>query len=342
MDITPSASAPGARVVTVLRSGRTPLLLAPMATLSHAGLRVLTEEFGGCDLYFSEMISAEAMIGGTSYERYYTIPDPDPDRLIYQLVGYSEDAIVEAASRLAGIPAVGVDINMGCSAPHIVRRGGGVAWMSDPERAARLVGKVRAAVGAKSLSVKVRLGATDDPDALVHFCRGLEQGGIDFLTLHPKSRKEGSSRPARWSYVRLLREELTVPVVGNGGITGHDTLEARRALAGDGPVMIGRAAARAPWIFAYLKARMNGVDDPWRVDLARVSRRFFELLERYQPVDFLPTRAAHFAAYLTGNLAFGHSLGARLGQSRSYPHIKSELLAYFDAHPDAALHVERG
>ena len=312
-----------------------------MATLSHAGLRVLIEELGGCDLYFSEMISAEAMIGGTRYEPYYTIPDPDPDRLIFQLVGYSEDTIAEAASRLAPGPAAGIDINMGCSAPHIARKGGGIAWMTDPDRAARLVERVRGVIGGKSLSVKMRLGATDDPEALVRFCRGLERSGVDFVTLHPKSRKEGPSRVARWSYVRMLRDELAMPVVGNGGVVGYETLAARRAQAGDGPVMIGRAAARAPWIFAYLRARLNGQEGPWRVDLAQVSRRFFSLLEQYQPADFLATRAARFVSYLTGNLAFGHSLGARLGQSRSYAHIKSELLAYFDAHPDAAGYGER-
>jgi tRNA-dihydrouridine synthase B len=212
----------------MLRSSASPLLLAPMATLSHAGLRVLIEEFGGCDLYFSEMISAEAMIGGTRYEPYYTIPDPDPDRLIFQVVGYTEEAIVEAASRLAAGPAAGIDINMGCSAPHIVRKGGGIAWMGDPDRAKRLVQRVREVTREKSLSVKVRLGMADDPTALVRFCRGLEQAGVDFVTLHPKSRKEGPSRVARWSYVLLLRERLTVPVVGNGGVVGHDALETRR------------------------------------------------------------------------------------------------------------------
>jgi tRNA-dihydrouridine synthase B len=261
--------------------------------------------------------------------------------LIFQVVGYTEEAIVEAASRLAAGPAAGIDINMGCSAPHIVRKGGGIAWMCDPDRAKRLVQRVREVTREKSLSVKVRLGPADDPTALVRFCRGLEQAGVDFVTLHPKSRKEGPSRVARWSYVLLLRERLTVPVVGNGGVVGHDALETRRNQSGNGPIMIGRAAARSPWIFAYLKARMNGCDDPWRVDLAQVSRRFFTLLEQYQPADFLPTRAARFASYLTGNLAYGHSLGARLAQCRSYARIKSELLCYFDEHPDAAVYEER-
>lgn len=313
-----------------------------MATLTHAGFRVLIGEFGGCDLYFSEMISAEAMIGGTRYERYYTMGDPDPRRLVYQVVGYTQERIVEAASRLAQTGAAGVDLNMGCSAPHIVRKGGGIAWMADPDAAARLVERAREAVGDRSLSVKVRLGATEDPEGLVDLCRALESAGADFITLHPKTRKQSAGRPARWSYVRLLREKVTIPVIGNGGVTGEATLRSRLAEAGDGGVMVGRAAARAPWIFAYLRRRLRDGRGEYRVDLATVARRFFTLLESHQPPDFLATRAARFASYFTQNLAFGHALGARLGASRSYERIREELLAYFERHPETRIHVERG
>lgn len=327
------------RITKVLRSG-TPLVLAPMATLTHAGLRVLVEEFGGCDLFLSEMISAEAMIGGTRYESYYTMTAPDPTRLIFQLVGYSGERIVEAATRLLQTQAVGVDLNMGCSAPHIVRKGGGIAWMANTAGAAALVERTRNAIGDRSLSVKVRLGASGDPDHLVSFCRALESAGADFITLHPKTRKEAASRTARWSYVRLLRDELTIPVIGNGGITGERTLRTRLEQAGDGPVMVGRAAARAPWILSYLKRRMSGDRSEYRVDLASVAERFFSLLEQYQPADFLPTRAARFVSYFAGNLAFGHALGARLGASRSYDQIRDELFAYFAEHPETRVHLE--
>ncbi len=331
------------RIVRILsRPATTPLVLAPMATITHAAFRVLVEEFGACDLYVSEMISAEAMIGGTSYEPYYTMSDPDPRRLVFQLVGYTEERIVEAASRLARTEAAGVDLNMGCSAPHIVRKGGGIAWMADPGAATRLVERARKAVGDRSLSVKLRLGATEDPQRLVGFCRTLESAGADFISLHPKTRKQSASRPARWSYVRLLREELAIPVIGNGGVTGEATLRSRLDEAGSGGVMIGRAAARAPWIFAYLRRRLRGDRSEYRVDLASVARRFFTLLEAHQPPDFLATRAARFVSYFTQNLAFGHALGARLGASRSYDRIREELFAYFEEHPEARIHVERG
>ncbi|MFP4114091.1 MAG: tRNA-dihydrouridine synthase family protein [Spirochaetota bacterium] len=336
-----SGESPRERIVGLLRRPRTPLLLAPMAALTHAGLRTLVDELGGCDLHFSEMISAEGLTRSTPYERYYTSELPDGERLIFQLVGYSHARIVDAAAKLAESGAAGIDVNMGCSAPHIVRKGGGIAWMSDASRAAALLRDLRDAVGEKSLSVKLRLGTTDEIEPLVRLCRGLEEAGADFVTLHPKRRNEGSARRARWSYVARLRDELTIPVVGNGGVADYATLCTRLEQGGPGPVMIGRAAARAPWIFRYLSGRIGRGAVEYRVDLLSVADRFFELLEEHQPADFHPTRARRFLPYFTANLAFGHSLGARLAQEGSYERAKAEIRSYFREHPDARDHVER-
>lgn len=322
-------------------SAYVPLLLAPMATLTHAGLRTLISEHGGPDLYWSEMISAEALVGGTPYEKSYLNEDPAPDRLIFQLVGYTRERIVEAAKRLAVTGAAGMDFNMGCSAPHIVRKGGGIAWMREPRETVRLLEELRALLPDRSLSVKLRLGRTDDPDELLALCRRIQSTGVDFITLHPKRQKEGSARRARWRYVAFLREELSIPVVGNGGVTGYETLQSRLARAGAGPVMIGRAAVRAPWIFAYLRSRLSGEAAEYRVSLDLVAERFFTLLERYQPHDFQPTRARRFVPYLVSNLAFGHSLGARISGMREYEEVRDAVMGYFVKHPDARLHVER-
>jgi len=333
------------RIATLLggASGHLPpLVLAPMATLTHAGFRTLVGEFGGCDLFFSEMISAEALTNGTPYERYYLFTDPDPDRLVFQLVGYGPERLVEAARLLARIPAAGIDVNMGCSAPHIVRKGGGVAWMRDARRAADTIAAIRRVAGDKSLSVKLRLGDDDDPEALADFALAIEAAGADFISLHPKRRSEGTGRAARWSHAALLRDRLRIPVVGSGGITGRESLDARVRLFGVGPVMIGRGAVRAPWIFDYLRRTARGEAGEYRVDLRRTAVRFFELLEASQPRDFWPTRARRFVPYLLQNVTFGHSIAARLAQTREYATIRTELFAYFDAHPDAVAHAESG
>jgi tRNA-dihydrouridine synthase B len=313
-----------------------------MATLTHAGFRTLIGEFGGCDLYFSEMISAEALTNRSPYERYYLFTDPDPDRLVFQLVGYGPESLVEAARLLADTGAAGVDVNMGCSAPHIVRKGGGVAWMQDAARAAETIAAIRRVTDGMSLSAKLRIGDSDDPESLADFALGVQSAGADFITLHPKRRRDGAGRAARWSYIALLRDRLRIPVIGNGGVTGRETLGARVRLAGGGPVMIGRAAARAPWIFDYLTRAAHGRSGEYRVDLLRTATRFFELLEAFQPRDFWPTRARRFVPYLLGNARFGHSTAARLAQTRDYPTIREELVGYFQTHREATVHVESG
>ncbi|MFO7780462.1 MAG: tRNA-dihydrouridine synthase family protein [Spirochaetia bacterium] len=198
-----------------------------MATLTHPAFRTLVGEYGGCDLYFSEMISAEAFLGGTPFEYAYRDPRPDPQQLVYQLVGRSAEAIIEAARRLAEEPVHGIDVNMGCSAPQIAKRGAGVTWMQHPDAAARLIERIRAVAPGKTVSAKFRLGTGEDPDDLVDFARALEAAGASFLTLHPRFRRQSYSRPSRWSYVARLREALSIPLYGSGDISDAASVRAR-------------------------------------------------------------------------------------------------------------------
>ena len=324
-------------------TARPALALAPMATNTHAGFRTLVHEYGGCDLYFTEMISAEALIGGTPFEDHYRSLAPVPARTIYQVIGYTHDAIVEAASRLAREPCAGIDLNMGCSAPQLVRKGAGVAWMYLPEAAARLIGDLREKLPDKTLSVKLRLGRKDDPDTLLALALRLQDAGIDFIILHPKRQKEGSARVARWKYVDLLKRELTIPVVGHGGIMDWASYLRRRGTE-DNPraaaLMIGRGAVRAPWIFAYLRAREAGRQE-MEIDLSQVIARFLSLLEEHQPRQFWPSRARRVYPYFFSNVPFGHSLGARLADTRDYNNGRRLISEYFDAHPERRRHVER-
>ena len=102
---------PRERTASLLRNGvggpsgvrRPALLLAPMATIGHAGFRTLVREFGGCDLFMTEMISAEALTNGTPFESSYRSLLPSPETTIYQLVGYSSGAILDAARILHGL-----------------------------------------------------------------------------------------------------------------------------------------------------------------------------------------------------------------------------------------------
>lgn len=310
-----------------------PYLLAPMASLSNRVLRELIESFGGCDEYFTEMISAPALLAGGPYEKFYIDGEPDPSKIVYQLVGSETEALARAAAFLDDRECKGIDINMGCSAPEIKKRGAGVWWMAHPEAAWQMVEQVRKQVQHRRLSVKIRLGFDVNPEELLRFCKGLEAVGIDMITLHPRTASEKFKRSSRWEYVGLVHSSLRIPVIGNGDIhTAEVLLQRGHSGLCDG-VMVGRGAVQQPWIFA--QARALETQQPFSpVDLLEVGIRFLDLLAQYQPVEFHPSRAEKFFLYFCDNVQWAHYLRTLLNRAASLREKAQVLEQYFQDHPE--------
>jgi tRNA-dihydrouridine synthase len=344
-------------------------LMAPMAELSHRVLRELIEDFGGCDAYFSEMISAGALLAGGPFEKWYTDPGPDPEKCVFQLVGSDSGQISLAAAILDRLDCAGIDINMGCSAPLIRKQGAGAAWMASIDRAGELISRVRQVV-KRRLSVKLRIGFQDDLEYLVRFCRRLEEAGTELITLHPRTVSEKFKRLARWEYVGALRQELSIPVAGNGDIACAEDL-VRRAAGPCDAVMVGRAAVRQPWIFAEAKEQIansgeqivkskeqiaksygqmansneqivNSKEqmtkskeqiamsvDRGAINLLETGLRFLELLARYQPPEFFVSRAKRFFGFFCDNLKWGNYLKNKINREDSLSGIERVWREYF-------------
>jgi tRNA-dihydrouridine synthase len=300
-----------------------------MAELSHRPLRELIERFGGCDEYFTEMISAGALVGGGPFESFYTDGGPCPEKVVYQLAGSQTEHLAAAAALLDRLECRGVDINMGCSAPAITRAGAGVRWMASADRAAAMIAAVRRAT-RKRLSVKLRIGPENDFDYLAGFCRRLEAEGVELITLHPRTGREKFRGKARWDYVPRLRAELGIPVAGNGDIAGPEDL-IRRSSCCDA-VMAGRSAVRAPWLFAAAK---NTAPEQRRgIDVEELGLRFLELLARYQPPEFHSSRARRFFNYFCDNLKWGTYVNKLLNREREISAAAKAWSAYFREHPE--------
>jgi tRNA-dihydrouridine synthase len=213
----------------------------------------------------------------------------------------------------------------------------------------------------KRLSVKLRLGPGEDFDYLVRFCRRLEAEGVEFITLHPRTAREKFRRKARWDCVGRLRGELGIPVAGNGDLSSAADL-LRRAASGDcDAVMTGRAAVRAPWIFAQARrmaaaaaetARAEdrapaagrgtvspGTDKPApdkkiTVDLEEAALRFLDLLSRYQPPEFHLSRARRFFRYYCDNFVWAEYLRNRVNREKTLEGIGAVIRAYCTEHPE--------
>jgi len=318
-----------------------PLLLAPMAEISHRALRELIELFGGCDGYFSEMISAAALLGEGPFEKWYIDTGPKPEKLVFQIVGSDSEKISKTAAILDRMECAGIDINMGCSAPIIRKTGAGAAWMADIDRAGQMLSRVRQAV-KRRLSVKLRIGYKDDFEYLVKFCRRLESEGVELIILHPRTVMEKFKRHARWEYVGALRKELNIPVAGNGDIASAGEMVLRASGPCDA-VMTGRAAVRQPWIFAEARAALslksssvpenvspqNQALPPKSPNVEETGLLFIELLAKYQPPEFHVSRAMRFFNYFCDNLKWGTFLKNKINREKTLSGIENVWRAYF-------------
>ena len=309
-----------------------PLLLAPMAEISHRAFRELAEGFGGCDCYFTEMISSGALLADGPFEKWYVDTGPVPEKLIFQIVGHDSGQICQAAAFLDRIDCAGIDINMGCSAPIIRKGGGGAAWMASIDKAGELISQVRPQV-KRRLSVKLRIGFKDDFQYLADFCRRLEAEGVEMITLHPRMVTEKFTRTARWEYVGMLKQELKIPVTGNGDIASARDLVHRAAGPCDA-VMIGRAAIKHPWIFDTARKIEGGVkaediEKPGIKQIEEYGLRFLELLAKHQPPEFHTSRAKRFFGLFCDNLKFGNYLINELNRENTLRGIEEEWRDYF-------------
>lgn len=289
------------------------LICGPMATISHPAFRILVEKFGGCDEYFTEMINAGSLLNMGPFEKYYIDSTPIPEKLVWQLTGHEKNSMVEAARFLCDLPVLGLDINMGCSAPDIYKTGAGIGWMLKPmEETLDMVKSVKDVLMEKKssmrFSVKLRLGDENfKEEQFFTFAKELVNNGVELLTLHPRTKKEKLARPPRYRFCQELAnmlKEKNVPVYLNGNVKDKSSYEYAVDQAPDcDGVMIARASVQMPWIFAQLKG--DGTKTQ-QIDMQKLAMEYISLIEKYQPQEFWKTRLQRFFSYYPMSFKFGH------------------------------------
>lgn len=222
------------------------VFLAPMAGITDQPLRQLLHSCGAGNL-ISEMVAVNAI--QRQNPKSYRIADvhAEPYPVAVQLVGNNPDLFAEAARLVADLGAVSIDINMGCPVKKIVNNNAGSALMKDLPLAAQII---EATVNATSLpvSVKFRKGWDSEHVNAVEFAKMCEKSGATRIAVHGRTRAQGYSGRADWNIIAEVKQNVKIPVIGNGDIdTPHKALEMIETCQVDG-VMIGRAILGDPWL----------------------------------------------------------------------------------------------
>ncbi len=240
------------------------LMLAPMAGFTDRAMRVVCHE-QGCELSVTEMVSAKAVVydDKKTYNLARIMPDEGPVAL--QIFGSEPDVMAEAARRLSvpvceGASApVAIDINMGCPVHKIFSNGEGSALMRSPNLIYDIVKSVSQATNLPT-TVKMRLGIDKKSINAVECALAAEEAGAALLTVHGRTRAELYSGEAHWDEIAKVKQGLHIPVIANGDIlTAADAVRALRVTGADG-LAIGRGAVGNPFVFAEIKAVLEGCE----------------------------------------------------------------------------------
>ncbi len=314
-----------------------PLLLAPMAGLTHSALRTTILGFGGVGLLSTEMLSAARLPTESILDSPYLVRTAQEAPLSFQLLLGDDQHLPRVLERLHSLQADVIDLNLGCPAPMVRQKGCGSSLMERPDLVRRIVASVRKRT-ALPLTAKIRLGEVLDAPRLHDFCRMLEGEGIDLLTVHARLRAEPFARSPRWEWIARVKEWIEIPVIANGSIDSATSARSCLQATGADGLMIGRRAAVAPWVFAEIAREVYGLPLPeLRVSLPLVYQDFaLALVSRFAPERRLG-RLKEFTHYFACNFFFGHHLASRVQASGTMEVAWRQALGFFREHePEGA------
>ncbi len=231
------------------------IFLAPMAGITDLPFRSICKEFGP-GLTYTEMVSSKALYYNDEKTKRMLKLSKQDRPIAVQIFGSDLQAMGYAADYVSNIADI-IDINLGCPAPKIVKNGDGSRLLLNLE----LVGKIVKEVVKNSkvpVTVKMRTGWDLENIVAIEAARIIEAEGASAITIHGRTREEFYSGIADWNIIKKVKEQVKIPVIGNGDIkTKEDALKIFEQTNVDG-IMIGRAALGKPWIFKEIIEYLQG------------------------------------------------------------------------------------
>ncbi len=283
---------------------KSPILLAPMAGVTDYPFRRLCKE-QGAGIVYSEFVSAHGIIR-ENIKTLRMIKFSDSERPIgIQIFGDSAEVMSKAAGAVVKNfqPDI-LDINYGCPVPKITKKGAGSAALRDLCLMDDITVAVVEAVKGTPVTVKMRAGWDSGSMVIPEAGQRLEKAGVQAITLHPRTTKQGYQGLADWNLIKELKEAVSIPVIGNGDINNTSDMLRMFESTGCDAVMIGRAALGNPWFFKEAAAVYNNKpipEPPSIIERFNLCRRHFKyMLECHGTRIGTNLMRKHFGWYIKG------------------------------------------
>ncbi len=280
------------------------VILAPMAGVCNSAFRRICKEMGA-SLVCAEMVSDKGMIYNSKKTKNMLYFEESERPISQQIFGSDKETFVEAAKMVYEImkPDI-IDINMGCPVPKVaVRSQAGSALLKNPDLIYDIVSSVVKTVPVP-VTVKIRSGWDANSINAVEVAKICEKAGASAITVHPRTRSQLYSGKADLDIIKKVKENVSIPVIGNGDITDINSAKHMLEYTKCDAIMIGRGVLGNPWLIkeidTYLKTGKI-LDKPSHEERINMCFKHMDYLLKIKPekVAILEMRS-HIAWYIKG------------------------------------------
>lgn len=254
------------------------LILAPMAGVTNRPFRTICKEIGNPGLVCTEMASSKAMFHNDQKTKRLLNTDGEKRPISYQIFGSDVETMAFSAKYVSEFADI-IDINMGCPAPKVVKNGDGSKLLLDLDKAEEIM-KAVVQNSKVPVTLKIRKGWDKENIVAVEVAKIAEKAGISAITVHGRTRSEFYSGIADLDIIKKVKENVNIPVIGNGDVIDEITAKKMFEYTGVDGIMIGRGSFGNPWIFRniiYYLQNGEKLSEPTNQEKLEVMKKHIKL-----------------------------------------------------------------
>lgn len=306
------------------------IFLAPMAGITDLPFRLICKEMGA-GLVYTEMVSSKALLYGDEKTKLLLKSSPKERPLAVQIFGSDLEAIAYSARYVSDFADI-IDINMGCPAPKVTKNGDGSKLLLDLNLIKQIV-ETATKSSRVPVTVKIRIGWDENNIVAVDVAKLVEEAGASAITVHGRTRSQFYSGQANWDIIKEVKENVKIPVIGNGDIISGKIAKKRLEETKVDALMVGRATLGNPWIFReILEYIKNGkvtsnvsIDEKLNLILKHIN---MEIEEKGENIAIKEMRK-HISAY-TKNLPNSGEFRNKINMLNTRKEVEDCLVKYFN------------
>jgi tRNA-dihydrouridine synthase B len=300
-----------------------------MAGVTDTLFRRVIRGQGGCGLLMTEFTSSEGITRSAKKAEKYLYFEEDERPIAAQLFGASPQVMADAARMVEDLGYDAVDINLGCPAKKVVKCGGS-GLLRELPLLDEIFRRVRAAVRIP-LTIKLRAGWDENSIVAKEVVKMAEQAGVEAAAIHPRTRLQGYAGRANWNIIAEVKQAAKIPIIGNGDIQCPEDAARMVKDTGCDAVMIGRAAATNPWIFAQMQEfRETGhYSVPTEDDRHRLLSGYYRQILNSNAPDSMG-KMKQFACWFTHGVGNGSELRRIVHMARTPGEVVENVERFFE------------